>query len=199
MSKYHLLYRLRITPWERYRTAAAGSVARLLNREAHERPELGRALDLGCGLGHYTRELARQGWTATGIDAVAGAIERARTFGDGDVGDGHVRFVEGDVRDLAEDLGTFDFFLDVGCLEGLDDADLARAAASITARANPGATLLMLAFGPRFHWLIDGLSREQIERAFAGWTMLRVEPAQTRGLGWPMNMTSPHWYRLRLA
>lgn len=194
MAKYHLMYRLHITPWERYRTAAAGNVARLLNRELHERTRPGRALDLGCGLGHYTRELAHQGWDATGIDAVERAVRRARALGS----DG-VRFLVGDVRDLAPELGRFDFFLDVGCLQALRAADLARAAASITAHANPAATLLMLAFGNRLRWFVDGLTRAEIEQAFAGWTLLETEPAQTRGLGFPMNLTSPRWYRLRLA
>lgn len=27
--------------------------------------------------------------------------------------------------------------------------------------------------------------------------MLTVEPADTAGLGWPMNKTAPRWYRLR--
>jgi hypothetical protein len=27
--------------------------------------------------------------------------------------------------------------------------------------------------------------------------MLAVEPADTAGLGWPMNKTAPQWYRLR--
>jgi hypothetical protein len=37
----------------------------------------------------------------------------------------------------------------------------------------------------------------QVETAFAGWEMLAAEPADTAGLGWPMNKTAPHWYRLR--
>jgi hypothetical protein len=34
------------------------------------------------------------------------------------------------------------------------------------------------------------------ETAFAGWEMLASEPANTAGLGWPMNKTAPRWYRL---
>jgi len=69
------------------------------------------------------------------------------------------------------------------------------AAASI---ANPGATLLLLSFGPsRWRSLVGGTSQEEIETAFAGWEMLAVEPAETAGLGWPMSKTAPQWYRLR--
>jgi len=31
----------------------------------------------------------------------------------------------------------------------------------------------------------------------AGWEMLASKPADTAGLGWPMNQTAPRWYRLR--
>ena len=71
MTNYARMYRFGITPWERYRTAAAASIAALLDREeaGRSRP-LGRALDLGCGRGLYTPELARRGWEAVRIDYV---------------------------------------------------------------------------------------------------------------------------------
>ena len=55
MTNYSRMYRFGITPWERYATAAAASIAALLDREeaGRSRP-LGRALDLGCGRGLYT-------------------------------------------------------------------------------------------------------------------------------------------------
>jgi hypothetical protein len=107
------MYRFGFTPWERYRTASAASIAALLDREetGRSRP-LGRALDLGCGRGQYT--------------------------------------------------------------------------------------LLLLSFSPgRWRALVGGASREEVETPFAGWEMLAVEPADTAGLGWPMNKTTPQWYRLR--
>jgi len=62
MTNYARMYRFGITPWERYATAAASSIAVVLDREetGRSRP-LGRALDLGCGRGLYTPELARRG------------------------------------------------------------------------------------------------------------------------------------------
>src|SRR2546421_8934449 len=69
MSRYALMYRFGLTPWEGYRTAAAASIEPLLDREEAERSRpLGRALDLGCGRGQYTPELARRGgrpWAST--------------------------------------------------------------------------------------------------------------------------------------
>ena len=197
MTNYARLYRFGITPWERYATAAAASIAARLDREetGRSRP-LGRALDLGCGRGLYTPELARRGWEAVGIDYVPAAIEAAAAKS-GDV-DG-VRYVVGDVTRLpSANLGTFDFFLDIGCFQGLDAGQRLSEGDGVSALANAGATLLLLSFGPsRWRWLVEGASQQEVQTAFAGWQMLTVQPADTAGLGWPMNKTAPRWYRLR--
>src|SRR6187200_2062418 len=79
MKRYAFAYRIGVTPWEKYGAAAAESIAALLDREEADRSRpLGRALDLGCGRGQYTPELARRGWEAVGIDYVPAAIEAAR-------------------------------------------------------------------------------------------------------------------------
>jgi SAM-dependent methyltransferase len=194
---YTLLYRLGITPWERYVKAAASGIGTLLDREEAARSHpLGRALDLGCGRGLYTHELARRRWQTVGIDNVPRAIDAANRRGIPGA-----TFMVGDVTNLdAADLGTFDFFLDVGCFQGLNVEQRLGEGRGVSALANPGATLLMLAFQPtRMRSLAGGVSRAEVEAAFPGWEMLSVEPAQTAGLGWPMNKTAPQWYRLRQA
>jgi hypothetical protein len=56
----------------------------------------------------------------------------------------------------------------------------------------------MLAFGPTWmRSLLEGVSQQDVERAFPMWELVSVDPAQTTGLGWPMNRTHPQWYRLR--
>ena len=156
----------------------------------------GRALDLGCGRGQYTPELARRGWEAVGIDYVPAAIEAAAAKSRGVDG---LSYVAGDVTRLpSAHLGTFDFFLDIGCFQGLDAEQRLSHGGGVFALANPGATVLLLSFGPsRWRSLVGGASQEEVETAFAGWEMLAVEPADTAGLGWPMNKTAPRWYRLR--
>jgi SAM-dependent methyltransferase len=191
------MYRWGFTPWERYATTAAASISALLDREETERSRpLGRALDLGCGRGQYTPELARRGWEAVGIDDVPAAIEAAAAKSRGA---GGPRYVVGDVTRLElAHLGTFDFFLDIGCFQGLGAEQRLSQGRGVTALANPGATLLMLSFGPsRWRRLIEGASQEEVETAFAGWETLATELADTAGLGWPMNKTTPRWYRLR--
>ena len=197
MTNYARMYRFGITPWERYAAAAAASISALLDREETERSRpLGRALDLGCGRGQYTLELARRGWEAVGIDYVPAAIEAAEASSRGVAG---LSYVVGDVTRLpSARLGTYDFFLDIGCFQGLDAGQRQSQGEGVSALANPGATLLMLSFGPsRWRWLVEGASQQEVQTAFAGWEMLASEPADTAGLGWPMNKTAPCWYRLR--
>jgi SAM-dependent methyltransferase len=179
MTNYARMYRLGIAPWERYGTAAAATIARLLDREEIERlSRLGRALDLGCGRGQYTPELQRRGWQAVGIDNVPAAIEEARRKSPRSV-----TYVVGDVTDLrAADLGTFDFFFDVGCFQGLDPKQRVAEGRGVTALANPEATLLMLAFGPTWmRSLVEGVSQEEVQAALPDWELLAVEPRTRRG------------------
>jgi predicted TPR repeat methyltransferase len=195
MTNYARMYRLGMTPWEKYGPAAAASISAVLDREESDRGRpLGRALDLGCGRGQFTPELARRGWQAVGIDYVPAAIEAAkRRDTDG------VSYVVADVTDLAAaGLGRFDFFLDIGCFQGLDAGQRRAAGQGVSALAGPDATVAMLAFGPsRYRSLVGGVAQHEVEAAFPGWQMLTAEPADTAGLGWPMNRTAPQWYRLR--
>jgi hypothetical protein len=41
------------------------------------------------------------------------------------------------------------------------------------------------------------VTQAQVEAAFPEWDLLAVDVADTAGLGWPMNRSSPQWYRLR--
>jgi SAM-dependent methyltransferase len=159
---YALLYRLGFTPWERYAKAAAASIGTLLDREEAGRSHpLGRAIDLGCGRGLYTRELAGRGWQVVGINNVPHAINAANRRGIAGA-----TFVVGDVTNLeSAQLGTFDFFLDVGCFQGLTSDQRLGEGRGVSALANPGATLLMLAFQrTSVRSLAGGVSREQRSR-----------------------------------
>ncbi len=195
MMLYAAMYRVGLTPWERYGRVAAASIGALLDREEAERSRpLGRAIDLGCGRGQKTHELARRGWEVVGVDNIPRAIDAANRRGIPGA-----TFVVGDVTDLEPaDLGTFDFFFDAGCFQHLDSEQRLAAGRGFSALANPGATLLMLEFQPtRVRSFAGGVTRAEIEAALPGWEMLSVDPAQTKGLGWPLTRTAPQWYRLR--
>ncbi|MDO8145163.1 MULTISPECIES: bifunctional 2-polyprenyl-6-hydroxyphenol methylase/3-demethylubiquinol 3-O-methyltransferase UbiG [unclassified Isoptericola] len=195
MTDYARMYRLGVRPWERYPKVAAADVAAVLDgaAEGRGRPP-GRALDLGCGRGIYTRELARRGWEAVGVDAVPQAVEEAR---DRDPA-ATATYVVGDVTRLRGlGVGPVDLFLDVGCFQGLDAADREAMGREVTAVARPGATLLMMAFGvTRWRSLIGGVSRQDVADAFPAWDVRSASEVDLKGLHWPMNRSSPRWYRL---
>jgi SAM-dependent methyltransferase len=194
-ATYALAYRFGIVPWERYGRFAAARIGALLDREAAERSRpLGRALDLGCGRGPITREVAQRGWDVVGIDNAPQAIRAARRLGVPGA-----TFVLGEVTDLdPAALGRFDLLVDIGCFHALPAAERLAEGRSSTGVANPGATLLMLAFQPTpVRSVVGGVTQADVEAAFPDWEMLSVEPAETAGLRWPLSTTSPRWYRLR--
>ena len=60
MNWYTVAYRLGFTPWDRYREEAAAEISSRLDALEQEpsATRSGRALDLGCGRGRYTCDLA---------------------------------------------------------------------------------------------------------------------------------------------
>ena len=67
----------------------------------------------------------------------------------------------------------------------------------MTRLANPAATLLLMTFGPSRIPFVDGVSQAEVEDTFPDLDLMSVDAADTSGIGWPMNRTSPAWYRLR--
>jgi SAM-dependent methyltransferase len=202
MSRFYTLaYAIGFRPWEQAGRQAAEEFSSLLDREASQRPAPpGRAVDLGCGTGTHTIELANRGWQAVGIDNQPRALRIALARPAASHAD--VTFVQGDVTTLRRDDigGAADFFLDVGCFHHLPGPGRQAMAAAITAASAPAATLLLLAFSPaRRGPLAPGASREQIQATFAGWEILADQPADASGMPRPLQSSAPRWYRLRLS
>ncbi len=192
---YAVAYRLGIKPWERTGDEAHAEFQRLLDREeaGRSRP-LGRALDLGCGTGAHTRQLNERGWDVMGVDSARIAVDIAI-----DRGGESSRYVLGDVGHLAgSGVGKdFELFVDVGCFQGLNDATRAGMGAGVTDLATPNATVLMFSFQKHHNPLLPrGADQDDILRAFPGWTMLDVQPADTGNLRKQVRRYAPQWYRL---
>jgi SAM-dependent methyltransferase len=196
---YKVLYRMGLTPWEdpHSQGGSGEQVTAMFDREESGRQApYGTALDLGCGTGRFTVELARRGWQVTGVDivpkAVSSARERAREAG------AEVRFVEANVANLtAADVGSgFRLVLDFGTIHGLSDEDRAAVGRLVNQVATADASLLMFVFGPgRRGPAPRGMSRADIETTYPGWRVTDEEAADVNLPG--ILKADPYWYRLR--
>ncbi len=187
---YEVMYRVGFTPWERAGELGSEQLWGLLGKE----PQGGRALDVGCGTGKHTLELAERGWAAVGIDSVERAVEVARSR----PGAEKATFTVGDVTRLADHVqGPFAFFLDIGCFHGLTADQRAAVGSGVTKVAADDASLVMMAFGRnRVPFMPGGVGRAEIEEAFPSWRVDHVEPASTDGMPKPIQATKPSFYRL---
>ena len=202
---YKLLYAVGYTPWEQPAGLQVVNqrISALFEREEEgRRPPYGPALDLGCGSGIWSVELAKRGWQVTGVDFVPKAVrrarERARQAGV------EMRLVEGDVTKLrATSVGSgfrllVDFFL---FHDELTDEQREAMGREVSAIAAPGATLLMTAWATgRRGPLPRGASRGDIEAAFPEWKVIDEEPFDVvTGARFYKHMRNadPRVYRLR--
>ncbi len=197
-SLYEMAYRFGVTPWEQA-SPDSGFVMQLrslLDRESVGLAVPARALDMGCGTGDHSIELARRGWQVKGLDSVARAVEQASSKARGAQVD--AEFLQADVTNLPAAVGTgFRLILDVGCYHGLPSRARIAYAQQVTTVADPDAILLMFAFSPgRRGPLPAGASRVDIEQTFTGWRVVGDELADSRGLAAPIRLTAPHWFRL---
>lgn len=196
---YRLAYRLGITPWEGAAARGSALITELFDREQQGREApFGKALDLGCGRGAQSVDLARRGWQVTGLDNVPKALKAARERAREASVD--VQFIQGDVTDLrASGVGDgYRLFLDIGCFHGLTDEERAAMGREIDAAAAPGASLLLLAWAPGSRApLPRGASQADIEAAFPGWKVVDVDAPPADALPKPMRKANPLFYRLR--
>lgn len=194
---YRFMYGVGFTPWEMDSATVGPQLDGLLAvEEAGREPPYGSALDLGCGTGRWSVELARRGWQVVGVDVVPKAIRAAgRRALEAGV---DVAFVEGDVTALrSAGVGSgFSFLLDVECFNHLNDAQRAAVGREVNAVASPDATILLLVWA-RAHRgpLPPGASRDDLTAAFTGWQIVD-EHAYEGELPRPMKNIAPRWYRL---
>jgi SAM-dependent methyltransferase len=94
-------------------------------------------LDLGCGHGRIANRLAARGAQVTGLDASALFLQRAR-----ETAPGNVAYIEGDMRALPFDSGTFDVVISWFTSFGYFDDDENRRVLDETQRVlKPGGRL----------------------------------------------------------
>ncbi len=194
---YHFLYKFGFTPWEEDSDSLASQFHELLAREeAVREPPYGPALDLGCGTGRWSVELARRGWRVVGVDVVPKAVHTARQRAEEAGVD--ITFHNSDVTALREAgiESGFSFFLDVECFNHLNDEQRTAVGQEVDAVAAEDASMLLLVWSPaRRGPLPPGADEEDLARAFPGWRIQDKQP-YSADLPFFLKRASPHWYRL---
>ena len=194
---YRLAYALGFAPWEADAENVAPELRSFVGRveDGHDRP-FGAALDLGCGRGRWSVELAERGWDVTGIDvvprAVLGARQRAEEAGV------NARFIEGSVTSLREaGVGTgYRLVLDVECFNHLSHEDRVAVGVEVDAVTDPDAAIVLLVWSKaRRGPFPSGATRDEVSAAFPGWGVVDEKPYQAK-LPPPLRGIKPTWYRL---
>ena len=99
-------------------------------------------LELGCGTGTNSVELARRGYAVTAVDLIEAPIRRARTRAQS--AGVKVDFRVGDLTQM--DLGgPYDLVFDSGLYHGIRNRDLAGLLAALSRASRPGSRWLCLA------------------------------------------------------
>lgn len=194
---YRFMYKLGLHPWEDNTESQLAQLRSLLERieDGCEGPRR-TALDLGCGTGRYSIELAKRGWDVVGVDVVPNAVELARKRAR--AANVTARFFEGDVTDLQQaGVGDgFRLFLDAECFNHLNDDQRMAFGRGVDAIARPDAEMLILVWrrahrGP----LPPGASRDDLTRSFPSWTIVG-EFEYEAALPVPLKRVEPMWYLL---
>lgn len=144
---------------------------------------VGRALDLGCGLGRASLYLGRLGWQVDGVDFIPQAITEA-TARASRAGLDQVRFHLGQATQLDFLHGLYDFVLDVGCVHSFTTAELQAYHRQLLRLLKPGGYYLLFAHltteepePAARRWLVE----VDLRRVFAeGFSLERVEYGQTQ-------------------
>jgi ubiquinone/menaquinone biosynthesis C-methylase UbiE len=127
-------------------------------------------LELGCGSGQYTRQLAGRVRTVTGVDFSGTAIEKARSLGM----QNNMQYTVADICSLRLFPDQrFDKIIAIDVLEHLSDVDLARALSEVRRLLKVQGVFVF--FTPcRSHWL-ERLKHKGILRQVIGHIGVRTE------------------------
>ena len=143
-------------------------------------------IELGCGIGRFTRFMAQQGLHATGIDFSGVAIARARQRSSRD--ENKAAYLVGDVTALKIDDASFDASFDVGCFHCLDENEQKKYVSELHRILKPDGVHIL--------WVMDTapppyhihLTTDLVQRVFSSGFML------TRAMASRRRIVKSHWF-----
>jgi SAM-dependent methyltransferase len=142
---YNIGYRFFRMPWE------GGPRSELVDLVEGRRISPCHAIDLGCGTGANAVFLAQRGFDVTGVDFAPAALDKARAKAR--AAGVRVNFIIDDLTRLRQVKATFDFLVDYGALDDLNDHDRALYVRSVVPLANIGSRFLLWCFEwPTLWW-----------------------------------------------
>ena len=151
----------------------------------NEFPPSGRAVDVGCGTGELTLELARRGLSVIGVDSsqAAIALARAKAAAAPDRIKQLVEFRVGDALDLSALTGPFGTVVDSGFYHLFGPGERSKFTKRLSATLEAGGRYYMLGFA--FDSAVPGAPRavteDELRSTFDaehGWQLLAVRPAK---------------------
>jgi ubiquinone/menaquinone biosynthesis C-methylase UbiE len=119
-----------------------------LKRLIRSIPPGARVLDYGCGIGRWTREIARRGAMVTGVDFSGSMLAQATSRTNLAGLSLSCRFIQSDITDLKLP-DCFDVIVGVTVLQHiLDENRLSRTIACLASHLKPGGRLIVLEAAP---------------------------------------------------
>ena len=189
---YRFMYAVGFTPWDS--VTPKELIQTLAGPNALP---VGRALDLGCGMGGKSIYIGAQGWQVTGVDLVPKALREARRRAE--KAGVAVDFRLGDVTRL-DQLGLepgYSLVFDFGCYHGLKPEQRTRYAQGVTPLAAPGATFLMMAFTRALPPVPSGVTESELRERFGpDWDLAWSKPSEEAGTP-AMIRAAASWFCLK--
>jgi cyclopropane fatty-acyl-phospholipid synthase-like methyltransferase len=146
----------------------------------------GSVLDVGCGTGELSVEMARRGLKVVGVDSSPKAIARAQAKAGAQ--SLAAKFKIHDALQLGELNQTFDTAIDCGLFHVFSDEERLKYVAGLHQVLKPGGRLILMCFseretregGPR------RVTERELRESFAhGWGFEELRPARFEALIYP--------------
>ena len=152
------------------------------------RPKGDEVLDLCCGPGRFAVELAKHGWSVTGVDLSAFLLEKARELEAANEGslDGEIEWVQADMREFVRPA-RFDLALNMFTSFGFfeSEEENLRVLRNVHETLVPGGVFVMELMGKEILARVyspttlsvedDGVRLGQVHELFDDWSRVRNE------------------------